>query len=72
MADNEAPEGKASRQTWHAECALKEYGSVTGTHDEAQVRDILSDLMHYCADKDIDFDTELSQATDNFGHERDL
>jgi hypothetical protein len=37
--------------------------------DEGDVRDLLTDIMHWCRQNDVDFDAELSVATDNFSEE---
>ena len=39
--------------------------------DEADLRDLLADIMHYCDREKIDFDAELSQATDNYAFEKE-
>ena len=44
---------------------------VDGTRDEADIRYILTDIMHYCDREGIDFDAELSSATDNYSEEKE-
>ena len=39
--------------------------------DDEDVRDILTDLMHWCHVNEINFDDALSLATDNYGYERE-
>ena len=43
---------------------------VDGFRDEADVRDLLTDIMHYCDREGINFDQELSRATDNYAEEK--
>lgn len=39
--------------------------------DEDDVKDLLTDLMHFCARMEIDFEENLHVARDNFKHERE-
>lgn len=39
--------------------------------DEDDVRDLLTDLMHFCERMEIDFDENLRVARDNYEHERE-
>lgn len=62
--------------TANASTALEAYATTKSPHEyegEAwlAVRDLLSDLMHYCDAKGFDFDNQLSFATDNYGAEKD-
>ena len=50
---------------------LKAYEDKHDEGADAQIRDLLCDIMHYCAANDIDFDHELSVATDFFGDEQE-
>lgn len=38
--------------------------------EETKVQDLLCDLMHWCASKNIAFDTVLRVARDHYEHER--
>ena len=40
--------------------------------DEDDIRDLLTDLMHFCARIEIDFEENLRVARDNYDHEREL
>lgn len=48
---------------------IKHFGDKYG-HDESNLRDVLSDLMHWAEQNGVDFDKELSMATDNYGDEK--
>jgi hypothetical protein len=48
-----------------ASAALSNYNGA-----ESDLRDLLSDLMHYAAAQGMDFDDELRIARDNFDAER--
>lgn len=39
--------------------------------DEDDVKDLLTDLMHFCARMEIDFEENLRVARDNYDHERE-
>lgn len=38
---------------------------------ESDITDMITDIMHYCQQKEVDFDRALSMATDNYSAERD-
>ena len=40
--------------------------------DEDDVKDLLTDLMHFCERMEIDFEENLRVARDNYDHEREL
>jgi hypothetical protein len=49
------------------------FGKQSGEYPvEVQPRSILTDIMHWCNDAGLDFDHELSLATDMFADEREL
>ena len=50
---------------------VKKYKKVDGSSEKCAVRDILTDLMHYCAKNNIDFNERLLGATDVFNQEID-
>ena len=54
----------------HAQTALDAWHKVADDGANAQLRDLLADLMHHCAANGIDFDHELSMATDFFSDEK--
>lgn len=51
--------------------AFDAFKAVHEDGDETQLRDLLADLMHHCAANGIEFDHELSMATDFFGDEQE-
>jgi len=52
-----------------AETGLKAFEDKTHCGSESWVRDFLANLMHYCRERQIDFDHELSMATDFYSDE---
>lgn len=62
--------GLQGRRTWAAQIALERYreaknGSKAGK-DEADFRDLLTDLMHYAKREGIDFADQFGIAERNF------
>jgi hypothetical protein len=51
-----------------AAVALKEYVGIQDS-DEADFRDLLTDLMHYASQHKLNFDAELAMARGNFDAE---
>lgn len=47
------------------------YKEIDGTTEEGAVRDILTDLLHYCEKHDIDLDERLESAKEVFQQELD-
>ena len=44
---------------------------ATGADTDDAVTDLLADLMHFCNQCGIDFDDQLSRATDHYAEERE-
>lgn len=44
--------------------------SIKEPHSEYALRDLLTDMMHFCKSRGIDFDDELRIARDNFDEEQ--
>ena len=53
------PDGQNDNRSNWAEVALMEFMVVTGTDAETAVRDLLSDLKHWCDRHEVVFDQEL-------------
>lgn len=60
-----------SRQIARAKAFMAAWHKVAEDGPDTQLRDFLCDLMHYCAASKIDFDHELSMATDFYAMETD-
>ncbi len=71
MANEPTNEERADRidTVMQAYCLTLEGRDFNG--DEDDVRDLLTDLMHFCARMEIDFEENLRVARDNYQHERE-
>jgi hypothetical protein len=75
MFKNHGPHGeptnedRANRIASCIECYANTKGEVVDT--DTDVRDMLTDIMHYCDIQGIVFDAELSIATDNYSFEKE-
>ena len=59
-----------TRGGW-ARAALAAFAQAKGeVQDEADIRDLLTDLLHLCEEDGINFTHELDMATDNYHAER--
>jgi hypothetical protein len=56
------PEGMNERRATLAENALTAFWQETGDDKEAALRDLLTDLMHWCDRNHHDFDAELDRS----------
>jgi hypothetical protein len=70
-ADEPTNEERADRidTVMQAYCLTLEGRDFDG--DEDDVKDLLTDLMHFCARMEIDFEENLRVARDNYEHERE-
>jgi hypothetical protein len=59
MSENEERAARAA-------IALEAYKNIPGTDPDAAVRDLLSDLMHYCDQNELLFKFELEVARSNY------
>jgi hypothetical protein len=50
---------------------VKKYKKADGTDDKSAVRDILTDLLHFCNKHNIDFNERLLGANEVFDQEID-
>ena len=51
---------------------VKKYQKIDGTTEKSAVRDILTDLLHFCEKNDIDFSDCLKNANEVFDQEIDF
>jgi len=70
MAKEPTNEERADRidSVMQAYCLTLEGRDFDG--DEDDVKDMLTDLMHFCERMEIDFEENLRVARDNYQHER--
>ncbi len=50
--------------------AIREFYKDSSDDDEALVRDILTDLMHFCDDEGMDFNARLEMARMHYEEEK--
>jgi len=59
-------------ETMHLlETAIEKYATAGETSTEAAIRDLLTDLRHYCDEHEIDFDDRLEGSLDVYLEEQD-
>ncbi len=63
------PDNSRQISTSRAQAAFDAYKALHEGRESTQLRDLLADLMHLAAQDGIDFDQELSMATDFYGDE---
>ncbi len=69
--NEDAPFTNADRAE-HAECALEAFNSARDDSDdyEADITDLIADLGHLCDKQDVDFESVLRMAKENWEAER--
>ena len=52
-----------------ADRTLRVFMQYSGCDGETALTDLLADLMHWCDEQGLDFETELNRADEHYTHE---